>query len=419
MSSTSKRITLVNAWGLNRGDEAMISSLLCNWAKWESPPEVRIYTCQELDLGRFEVDIRPAVRLKHSSPHLWVRRYNGVKASIASALGRPAPRSVYDFEGCDLVLFTPAGPTIGDLYARSTELDALLPLRAAAGQGIPFGLLATSSGPFHSKVRNMVRRGVLRAGKFWTLREQRSYEYVKGLNVPNIEVSWGADVVFAHPNRELDEFVPQDQREAFDSLLSRMSQGPSIVASLNRTDHLAASGERIKFDEPSYIRSIIGLFGEAIREVDARIFVVPHFYGDPGEMKMLQAIAAAPELANRVEVVDPAFNAEMQIRLYSGADFVISHRYHPTIFAVRAAVPFFCIRHQFKVEGMLDMFGSPGPVVRSSDAPERWPDAFREAWRNRDQIRAAVQAKLPEVVSKANYHLDRVRRALGEPGTSD
>ena len=59
----------------------------------------------------------------------------------------------------------------------------------------------------------------------------------------------------------------------------------------------------------------------------------------------------------------------------------MSTRYHPTIFAVQSQVPFFCVKNQFKVDGMLAKLGLADlPSCWQDDDPALQRRAFDESW---------------------------------------
>ena len=108
-----------------------------------------------------------------------------------------------------------------------------------------------------------------------------------------------------------------------------------------------------------------------------------------------------------MKVLNPRYNVELQMFLYRKAAFTISFgTYHSIVFALKAKCPFLSIRQQFKVDGVLKLFGNPGPVVTPIDSIERWIDAFDEAWCNKDSIKQQIKKHLPEVVRGSKKHLE-------------
>jgi polysaccharide pyruvyl transferase WcaK-like protein len=185
-----------------------------------------------------------------------------------------------------------------------------------------------------------------------------------------------------------------------------MEQRPTILVTLNLTDYLDEDGRVERYDLDRYVGQVGTLLEHVLARTDCAVLLMPHFYLNFQEQMLLQRVQERLQRPDRVASIDPALDAECQMHLYSRAAFAISHRYHPTIFAARAGCPFLCIRHQFKVSGMLALFDDPGPRVMTPDGPERWIDAFDEAWRSRESIMKQVSAKLPAVTAASHRHLD-------------
>lgn len=398
------RIGVVNAWGANRGDEAMLSTLMHFLTERIPDVQTVVYSNEWLDLLRYrDVEVRPWMTLTELFPGSGrvARRLRGLAALASPAAANiPATRPLdYDF-----VVSAPAGPYLGDLYPR-TELQCLLQLASAAACGIPFGILATSAGPFAAPLRNVLRARVLRNAAFWTVREEVSAGHLTALHLP-FEPVVGLDLVFAHPTREPAEFASEVRQVALARTMAMMDRQPTILVTLNLTDYLRADGRVERFDFDSYVSQITILLEHTLKRTDCAILLMPHFYTNFREQMLLKRVQEQLKRPGRVTSLDPTFDAECQMHLYSRAVFAISHRYHPTIFAARAGCPFLCIRHQFKADGMLAFFGDPGPRVATSDGLVRWIEAFDQAWASRGAIASQVDARITAAIAAAHTHLD-------------
>lgn len=304
----------------------------------------------------------------------------------------------------DFVLSAPAGPYIGDLRFRREPL-CLLPLALCASKDIPFGIIATSAGPFAKGVRSRLRRRILSHARFWTLRESISGEHVKELSLP-VEVFQGGDLVFAHRDRPPDEFLDSYHEELYWQTENAMAERPTIAVTLNLSDYTPLNGKPSVFSHEEYVQKAARLIKHVQAKTGCALMLFPHFYGSLEEQRLLLGVASAANLGNNLRILNPFFNAEAQMALYRKAVFAVSHRYHPTIFAVRAKCPFMCIRHQFKVDGLMKQLGDPGLVVTSSDSVEKWIVAFDQAWDERVAIGRAIDAHLGEMVRSSKRHLE-------------
>jgi polysaccharide pyruvyl transferase WcaK-like protein len=398
-------VGIVNAFGGNRGDEAMLRALV-NWLQAAYPGiRLTLYANSPVDLSADRLQVRPWPTL-----HVPLRKTSYRLHALAQRwlLERPARlrRADSGLGDHDFVLSAPAGPYFGDLNRRS-NFATLLPLAIAAAKGIPFGIVATSAGPFRDATWNRLRRQILNRARFWTVREPHSAAHLRKLKL-EIDCRTGADLVFAAPVPAPELHRPHDanfQRE-LEHFQQLSKSGPLIIATLNKTNYLSPDGTRHLLDFDEYVSRMERLLAHALARTQGHIVLFPHFYGeDRTEQNILSAVCGRlAGCANRLSILHPYLDCDAQRSLYRLADFVISHRYHPTIFALAAECPCLCIRHQFKVDGMLQMLGDPGPVVRTDDALESWLTAFDDAWTRRDEIRNQIRTRLPQVVQAAQVH---------------
>ncbi len=320
----------------------------------------------------------------------------------------------------DIFLSGPAGPYLGDQIGLRHAV--LLPMAQVARAKKPFAIVATSGGPFTSSVNRNIRRRLLGKAEFWSLREETSFAHARGLDL-GIPLHVGTDLVFAHPSRRPDEFLDGAQLERFSALTSWMKRGPTTVVTLNRTDYFEPNGRRQPFDARSYTTKVLALLRHVLATTRGQILLMPHFYGQIGELEMLLTIQHELAAGDRVDLFDTSLNCEAQMAAYEHAEFAISHRYHPTIFAARVATPFLCIRHEFKVDGMLQTFEPLGPVTITPDSVHKWCADFDACWNDRATLRARLSEKVGEVEQKATLHLDLLdaflRKHGAQPATAE
>lgn len=407
-------VGIVNAWGSNRGDEAMLSALLAHLRGNYPKATVTVYSNEILDLVRYNVKIEPWVRdladylprSRFSAPFARVFRRAQLRARLSNInRGSKNPLKLHK-----LVISAPAGPYLGDMYP-AVEPKCLGALLRAHEAGTPYAVMGVSAGPFRDSNWNKVRREILGNSEFVSVRERLSYDYVQSL-APNTEIYCGADLVFAHPVREVSAFLPLDTQGIYESAL-RSLDTPTILVSLNYTPYISPNGVSIPFRKDTYAEQMGELLAHARRRTDCQIMLIPHFYGNQREMENINSVIAKSNLGEAISVLHPSLNAEAQMSLFEKAAIVISHRYHPTIFAIRSGRPFMCIRHQFKVDGMLEMLGNTGPRVTSADGLADWIDAFNYAWDNREELQGLIAQKIAGIRAHATGHFEIFDRLLG------
>lgn len=410
-------IGIVNAWGANRGDEAMLSSILCHLRAKYPNVQVTVYSRGTLDLVRFGITLRPWI----AEDQLFPKFLQFPVPSIVSPVIRrialywtttfPRVKRASTSLNHDCVISSPAGPYLGDMYP-VTEPSCLAHLALCTAQGIPYGILGVSCGPFGGHLWNKLRKPILAHASFWTVREDISYEHLLSLGL-QCGIYSGSDVVFAHPDREPANFLTDSDAEAYHHASNSLERA-AIIVTLNTTPYLTPNRKRIPFDAREYAQKMGRLLAHVAGVTKCQIIIFPHFYGNARELRNIHDVIETSGCEPSIRVLDPRLNAEAQMHLYKKAVFCISHRYHPTIFAFRAGCPCLCIRHQFKADGLLKMFGDPGPVVKTTDSVEHWINSFSEAWRERDAMALQIRDFLPRVQVSASKHYEALDKFIAE-----
>ena len=419
------KIAIVNAFGENRGDEAMLSSLCIALREKYQAAQIDILSKGWLDLRRFGVEVHTSTPWPNSVPvdrklmTRLVRRLNGSwreTGTLPDNLKRLDWSRFSKLDQYDFVISSPAGPYFGDYVSGAgkskSAFEPLAPLAYCARTGIPFGILATSGGPFLDTKSNISRIAVLSAANFWTLREKTSYEHVTAL-LGNERVYLSGDLVFAHPKRNVSEFVHNCDRADFDSVLDTFQKTQPIIFTLNATSYEDDQGRVIPFKRSEYIAKMTNLIDHAIEKTGKEVWLFPHFYGRPMELQVMLPVREASRHSRRVHILSPIFNSEIKMHLYTAAGFVVSNRYHPTIFAINSGCPFLCISNHFKVQSLLKMTNlNIGRAVRTPDDLNIWKEGFDQAWTSRQDLAAAILDKVPTIRAAAGRNFEILFGAL-------
>ena len=413
---------IVNAWGTNRGDEAMLSSLLCHLRAKHPNARVTIYSRGTLDLQRFSITLRPWISEDQLFPKFIKfpisTKVRPVIQRFGLYLKTAFPRITQSRTSLnhDCVISSPAGPYLGDIYP-VTEPSCLAHLALCTAKRIPYGILGVSCGPFRGHFWNKLRKAILSRASFWTVREDISYKHLLSLGL-QCEIYSGSDVVFAHPDREPANFLTDCDADAYNRASNNLERA-TIIVTLNTTPYLTPDRKRVPFDAREYARKMGRLLAHVASLTKCQLIIFPHFYQNARELRNIHDVIEASGCKPSIKVLDPKLNAEAQMHLYKKAVFCVSHRYHPTIFAFRAGCPCLCIRHQFKADGLLQMFDDPGPVVKTTDSVEHWINSFGEAWRDRDAMALQIRDHLPGVQISARKHYEELDKFIAHSAGAD
>ena len=416
--SKPNHLVIVNAWGNNRGDEAMLRALIYGVRQELPNTMVSVFSNAPMSLPtnttRFPWSALPFQRLLH-------------KGKGPSAAVHIAPSLIHELRRqqagthqvdailrtCDMILSAPAGPYIGEMYP-VTEPSCLLSIWLARHYQKPCAIAATSAGPFAKPLRNAIRRTALAHVQWWTLREPHSYTAVESLNLAQTDIELVRDLVFAYPiTTEQHSTSPYEQALMAD--LYQYLKHPTIGVTLNTTPYIDPTGRQHPFDPQTYAHELAAFLQQVVQLSNAQLLFFSHHYGSDRELQIIRTVINHLGAAVQVRVVPPDLNSDGQQLLAAHLTLQISHRYHPTIFALQHGVPVFCIIHQFKAEGLLRYFDYPLPMPTTLTPVAEWLAYFEPVWEQREALRDHIRHALPMVRKQAQRTIERVVHTLQNP----
>ena len=236
--TSKKRILIVNAWGGNRGDEAMLNALYrilrsindniqVDVLPFRNEP-VDILRDMQIIPGKYGVDYYSdswVVKLTNRIKGLLRKTGRGVLRTL-SYLGQLEQSFL---QGYDLILSAPQGPTISDIY--SLKHQTLYPLDMALRAKIPYAILGVSMGPFDKWTIDQHHVHKVLAGAWKILvREDISLSNVTEKYPDLKNVDSAIDIVFADVNWKtrpvaagsmLEEYKPRIKPNGIGACISR------------------------------------------------------------------------------------------------------------------------------------------------------------------------------------------------------
>ncbi|MCB1907313.1 MAG: polysaccharide pyruvyl transferase family protein [Rhodocyclaceae bacterium] len=409
------RVLIANAWGGNRGDEAMLNTL--NRLLKSITGEVSVSV---LPFRNEDLDIDADMRVERSRiGEYW---YAEIPRGMHSALNARVPRKLARIvtttlhragsladeslvRPYDLILSAPQGPTLGDMYSAKERI--VEPLRLAQRVGKPYMILAVSAGPFEaSTASDGLVQSVLQGASRIVVREEVSLGHLrqKFPSLANVEAA--IDIVYA--SRWSLTGKPEPERRAYEDFMADIG-GDAVGVCISMTP---ARKPTNPFDREAYLRQFCALMDHVLSRSAGRLLLFPHLAFD---MPALEQIRAAVSQPQRVSILPPNLDSDFQRDAISRTGFFISSRYHPTIFAIQAGVPFMCIKNQFKVEGMMEKIGLGAiPSCWQDESLDRFKDTFDACWRERDGIRSQVRVASEQAGSIASIYREVLARAHRE-----
>jgi polysaccharide pyruvyl transferase WcaK-like protein len=414
-----RRVLIANAWGSNRGDEAMLNTLYGLIARaWPGAHvDVAPFRDEELHIEPQMNVLRRRIGVNHyiEGPRLLER-------AIRTRPGSQAFKNVLDrfprvwraalrrfVSRYDFVIHAPQGPSIGDLYP--IKNDILRILDAAREAGTRYAIVGVSMGPFSSATEGEdLTFDILRNAEGIILREDISFDHVRQRYPALRNLHSAIDIVFSSPPPMRADIIPQIAPHG--DLLDWLD-GETIGACISLTP---ARHPNNAFDRDGYVTTFSALVDHVLRTTRRRILLFSHIKHDPPSLRRIVERAGEP---GRVRIFPPELDSTVQRGAIGQLGFFISTRYHPTIFAVQSQIPFFCVKNQFKVDGMLAKIGL-------ADVPSCWQDAdpalqrraFDESWARRDDVRAQLGPAAKRAADWARIYLDRLTLWGETPSTS-
>lgn len=208
--------------------------------------------------------------------------------------------------------------------------------------GLKLGAIGVSVGPFASSKNELSNVEYLKHLSFLAVRDKRSYEYVKTLDLPYEPVE----------SFDLAALLPDIYRYDFSKTAAdRKIIGISVCNYERYTGGDTANEERRN-------ATIVAL----LQELDKSINVTFRFFiinGNPhrGDLPLTKEIIAKIVFKNKVEVVEYNRDVKQVWMNIADCDFILTTRLHAGIFACFSNTPFMMVEYHSKCTDFLEDVG--------------------------------------------------------------
>jgi len=315
-------------------------------------------------------------------------------------------------EEADVVIHAPGGPTIGDLNSAG-DLQYLHRLFVAkVFKRKPLFFYAPSMGPFSGRLRNALRRFILRRADALILREEISYGYLKSQLGLEAEVT--LDSAFQND-------VPEDYLNRYAGIadmLTVMQQNRTI--GLVVTDLKWHSAYRSSEEMATRIMASSIDVTKYLLDKGYSILLIPQLFGSYGvtyELHLLEKIRSLDK--ERIRLLMPDVDAFGQQIVISKLFSLISMRYHPVVFAAKANIPFISIYYEHKTEGFVRRIGLEDFAVSVEQlTPQEIITRFNRLEQNHQEIRERLMVMNPLLKQESRRTTGMIAAKLKEYGWS-
>lgn len=242
---------------------------------------------------------------------------------------------------CDLAIYAPGGPNIGDLYRAYSLLDCIEIIQK---NGKPYVFFAPSMGPF-KQYKGRIAKSIKKAD-IVCFRENISAKYVKQL-VPDANVHVTLDSAFQH---EIDAELYNKQLEKYTELNEFLKKYDRVIG-ITITDlqwHSRYSTEQIK----NNISISFDGFIEYLKTQQYGILFIPQLFGEHNDKEYMSQFAK-----DNCFVVDDQHDCYFQQYIISKLYAVVGMRYHSNIFSAKMGVPFVSVAYEQKMKGFTEKVG--------------------------------------------------------------
>ena len=317
-------------------------------------------------------------------------------------------------DGADFIIHAPGGPAIGDLYSGKLY-DFPYLYRLLLGKVFkkkPLFFYAPSMGPFSGKIRNFIRKFILKRADAIILREEISAKYLK-------------------EQLGLDSYITADsalQNEIPENYIQKYMDNPEVsriwetlkkkkVVGMTITD----LGWHLKYKNNFALQErIINSLIEASKYIinkNYKIILIPQLFDESHERWEISLLKKIREIDKRKIFLLPIeVDSYAQQIIISKLFCVIGMRYHPSIFAAKNKTPFIPICYEHKIEGFVKKLGLEELMIDIENIDAiKIIDKFNYLEKNYAPIKRFLNKRVPDLVIKSRRTTEIILEKLERP----
>lgn len=250
--------------------------------------------------------------------------------------------------------------------------------------GVPVMVYAISAGPLTDPGAKKLVRETLNKVPVITVRDRQGKQLLEDIGVTR-EITVTADpalLIVAQPLPP--EALKRDGLDASHRLVGFSVREPGPAAPDINVDH--------------YHSLLANAADFMVDRLDADIVFVP--MERQKDTKHGHAVIAAMHHAPRATVLKGEYNSPQVFSLMSHFEFAVGMRLHFLIFAALQSVPFVSLPYAPKVAGFIEDLEMEMPPLNNVNAGQLIAYIDR-TWDRRDEVRARIQRRLPDLQARA------------------
>jgi colanic acid/amylovoran biosynthesis protein len=346
------KICIVNAHWSNRGDEAALRPLIDSILNYSSEIELTVIFKDRKEVRQFPYE----GRVKYFSAQYLPKDLAEVEEIVehCDIIANPLSEIVRTLRKQNLIVYSPGGAVISDKFWWTKQLEYLLPFMCAGKFSVPIVVAAPSIGPFDDdKDKNLLRHQWLSYANKICVREPISAEYLKKLQLTNVEVT--IDTAFYDEPHEADVIERwNDSGELRDFFLKHKKMVGFTLSDFSWNVEYREKGQMIA-DSEKIVRNFI----HKLSEKGYGILLIPQLFGNQNDSEYLKQFSET-----NVFILSDRYDTYFQQYVISKCYAVVGMRYHSNIFAAKMGVPFIAIGYEEKMYGFMENWGLSDFLIR-------------------------------------------------------
>ncbi len=257
----------------------------------------------------------------------------------------------------------------------------------------PVVLFPNSVGPFRTWIGRFLSRLALNSCNYVLIREPISYEIANALGLQSARVLTSDTTLLL---------------ESPDAHPLNVPSSPLIGISAGFYSHSLSEKE---FHQ--YINAHAAALDRAVETYGVFVVFLPHYTSGfkHDDLEICRLIFAQMENQHAARIVNVDQVEEFR-SLLGQMDLVVSSKMHPAVLAVSRCVPTLCIAYDHKQIGFFKQLDLSTCLLHFHDvSDERLSAKIDEMWRGRDEIRASLRVRVPQLQQDVKQ---AIRHALGQ-----
>ena len=321
-----------------------------------------------------------------------------------------------ELDGCNFVGNINGGDSFSDIYGLGRFILGMIPTVIVILLGKKLVLLPQTYGPYHARLARSIAKWVILNASMVLSRDRESIMLIKdqlGVKLSDHQIAFCPDVAFTLPSvflPKLELYPPTDV----------LTKEPFIGINVNGLMFQGGyTGKNMFGLRYEYKTFILNLIEKLITENDCLIALIPHTYGERGnvnsdpEAASLIYDALKDKCKNRLYRVTGEYD-QFEIKGIIGqCDFFIGSRMHACIAAISQNVPTAAIAYSKKFSGVFESIGLEHMVVdaRLLDMDESI-NRVMALYQRRFFDRAAISDSIVSAKEQVNENFIRFLKSL-------